>query len=92
MLFSQSAVEDDLELTIDFETHLQDRKNSLTSHGRKISIGSLNEPNLMSSPNPNYTPPTKFTAKHSRFLTEMLTHTHLNGRKYLYPNICFYFH
>lgn len=55
------------------------RKHSL-SRARKISSGSMQiGGSLFASSNPNTPPSTKFTAKHSRLLTETLTHLHLPG-------------
>ena len=81
-LFAQNFVEDELNIDDDFELNddstYEGRKSSF-SRSRKLSIGSVNDPSMLASSNPNAPPPTKFTAKHSRVLTEMLTHTHLHG-------------
>uniref|UniRef100_A0A914I5X4 USP domain-containing protein n=1 Tax=Globodera rostochiensis TaxID=31243 RepID=A0A914I5X4_GLORO len=78
-LFASEYVEEDLDLDIgDVESFsMTSRKQSL-GRTRKISSGSL-EIRAFASSNPNASPPINLTAKHSRLLTEMLTHIHLPG-------------
>ncbi|KAL3102156.1 hypothetical protein niasHS_003565 [Heterodera schachtii] len=78
-LFTPQSVEDELDLdSAEVESFsLTSRKQSV-SRTRKISSGSL-EIRAFASSNPNAPPPTNLTAKHSRLLTEMLTHIHLPG-------------
>lgn len=63
----------------DFEDQSdEERKNSI-SRSRKFSIGSLNEANFLFLANTGSPQASKFTTNHARYLTDILTHTHLHG-------------
>ncbi|CAK5007291.1 unnamed protein product [Meloidogyne enterolobii] len=63
----------------DFDDQSDDERKNSVSRSRKFSIGSLNEASFLVLTNPGSPPAAKFTANHARYLTDILTHTHLHG-------------
>ncbi|KAL7077250.1 hypothetical protein ACQ4LE_003475, partial [Meloidogyne hapla] len=80
-LFARSITEEeDFKFDEDeFEDQSDDERKNSVSRSRKFSIGSLNEASFLVLTNPSSPPSAKFTTNHARYLTDILTHTHLHG-------------
>jgi len=68
----------------DFDDQSDDERKNSVCRSRKFSIGSLNEASFLVLTNPGSPPAAKFTANHARYLTDILTHTHLHGSYILF--------